>query len=177
MGTVVAVRLFIAVWPSPAVLDLLAALDRPAHRSVRWTEAAAWHVTLRFLGEVDEAEAARVVEAVRAAGARAAPCEATMGPVTTRLNRGILTAPVAGLDEVAGAVIDATRDLGAPPGDRPFAGHVTLARGRGRRPVPPSLAGRPVSATWSVRELAVVRSRLDPDGPRYETIEAVPLSG
>jgi 2'-5' RNA ligase len=177
MGTVTSVRLFIAVWPSPAVLELLAALDRPALPSVRWTDAAAWHVTLRFLGEVDDAGAAAVTDAVRAASAGAAACEATMGPATTRLNRSILTVPVAGLDAVAAAVIDATRDLGEPPGDRPFAGHITLARGRGRRPVPPSLAGRPVAATWTVRELTLERSHLGPGGPRYETLEALALTG
>jgi 2'-5' RNA ligase len=177
VGTVVAVRLFIAVWPSPAVVELLAALDRPAHPSVRWTGPDAWHVTLRFLGEVDEAGAAAVTAAVRVVGARAVACEAEMGPVTTRLNRSILTVPVAGLDELAAAVIDATRGLGEPPGERPFSGHVTLARGRGRRPVPPSLAGRPVAATWPARDLTVVRSHLGGGGPRYETIAAVSLTG
>jgi 2'-5' RNA ligase len=177
VGTVVVVRLFIAVWPSPAVVELLAALDRPAHPSVRWTAPEAWHVTLRFLGEVDEAGAAAATEAVRVVGPRAAPCEAVMGPATTRLNRSILTVPVAGLDDLAAAVIDATRDLGEPPGERPFSGHVTLARGRGRRPVPPSLAGRAVAATWPVHEVTVVRSHLDGGGPRYATLAAVPLAG
>lgn len=170
-------RLFIAVWPSPAAVKLLAELDRPVHPSVRWTDRDAWHVTLRFLGEVDEVGVAAATEAVRVAGTHAVACEAAMGPVTTRLNRSILTVPVAGLDDLAAAVIDATRALGEPPGERPFSGHVTLARGRGRRPVPSSLAGRPVAATWPVRELTVVRSHLGGGGSRYETLEVVALRG
>lgn len=170
-------RLFIAVWPSPAVLGRLAALDRPAHPALRWTDAAAWHVTLRFLGELDDAGATAVTAAVRAVGLRSAPCDAVTGPATIRLNRSILAVPVAGLDELAAAVTDVTRGLGEPPGERPFAGHITLARGRGRRPMPASLAGRPVAATWQVRELTVERSHLGPDGPRYETIAAVALTG
>ena len=56
-------------------------------------------------------------------------------------------------------------------------GHVTVARGRGRRPVPKELAGQPVSGTWPVDEVAVVRSRLDARGARYDTIATIPLAG
>ena len=55
-------RLFVAVWPPPEVLDVLAALPRTERPGVRWTTRDQWHVTLRFLGMADPAEA---VEAVR----------------------------------------------------------------------------------------------------------------
>ena len=50
-------RLFVAITPTPAVLDELGAevaLLRSAWPHLRWTGPAAWHVTLAFLGEVGE---------------------------------------------------------------------------------------------------------------------------
>ena len=65
-------RLFVAIAPPPAVLDELDALVEPlrARRlDLRWTSREAWHVTLAFLGQVDEAAAARLLPRLeRAAG-------------------------------------------------------------------------------------------------------------
>ena len=47
-------RLFVAVRPNEAVLDAVAGLARPERPGVRWTTQPQWHVTLRFLGGVDE---------------------------------------------------------------------------------------------------------------------------
>ena len=57
-------RLFVAVWPTPAVVEELGALPRPAAPGLRWTTADQWHVTLRFLGDADPGEAADAVSAV-----------------------------------------------------------------------------------------------------------------
>src|SRR5579875_3756312 len=51
-------RLFVALTPPAAVLDELEAATAPLRaqwRDLRWTSRDAWHVTLAFLGEVDEA--------------------------------------------------------------------------------------------------------------------------
>src|SRR5947208_2359100 len=56
-------RLFVAIAPPPAVLDELDALVEPlrARRlDLRWTNREAWHGTLAFLGQVDQAAAARL---------------------------------------------------------------------------------------------------------------------
>ena len=55
-------RLFVALAPPPAVLDELEAAAAPlrAQRGdLRWTGRDAWHVTLAFLGEVEQAAIAR----------------------------------------------------------------------------------------------------------------------
>ena len=74
-------RLFVAVWPPPEVLDLVAEIDRPALAGVRWTTRDQWHVTLRFLGRMDgiEAAAARLAEA--AAAVRGGRGVGSAGPV------------------------------------------------------------------------------------------------
>jgi len=165
-----AVRLFVAVWPPPAVLDLLAGLPRADQAGVRWTTRDQWHVTLRFLGAADPDE---VSAALAPLAPRLAPAAATMGPRVGRLGRGVLMVPVAGLDAVAAAVVDATRHLGQPPEPRPFLGHLTLARLKGAAAC--GLTDRVVRAAWTATELALVRSDLHPRGARYTTVATVPL--
>ena len=164
-------RLFVAAWPPPDVVEVLARFDRPPADGLRWTTLDQWHVTLRFLGSVDDVDA--VVEAVSPVAAVSDPVEARLGPATARLGRTILVVPVAGLGPLADVVIAATADLGTPPEDRPFLGHVTLARGKRR--LPPSVVGVPIEATWTVTELSVVASDTRPEGARYTDVARVRL--
>ncbi|MGH9276738.1 MAG: RNA 2',3'-cyclic phosphodiesterase [Acidimicrobiales bacterium] len=169
-------RLFVAVWPPEDVLDLVAALPRPDVAGVRWTRPEQWHVTLRFLGRVDEPDF--VVAALGAAPLPSAQAE--MGPTVGRFGQRVLHVPVVGLGDVAAAVVAATAELGEPPEDRPFAGHLTLARAgdrdrRSRVDLRP-LAGTPIVARWTVDEVTLVESRLSPSGARYEVVERFPLS-
>jgi 2'-5' RNA ligase len=170
------VRLFIGVWPPPDVATVLAAVPRPPHPSVRWTTPDQWHVTLRFLGEVADDALPGLVQALAPVGEVGARV-ARLGPSSARLGRGTLMVPVAGLDDLASAVVASSARFGRRPEDRRFTGHVTLARGRGRRPVPAELEGQPVTGAWPVEEVAVVRSRLDARGARYDTVATIRLAG
>jgi RNA 2',3'-cyclic 3'-phosphodiesterase len=157
-------RLFVAVWPPEEVLDAVAALPRPDHPQVRWTNRNQWHVTLRFLGEVDEPPRDLLEPLV----AMTAP-HVTIGPTTERLSGRVLMVPVHGLDELAAAV--------AVPDDRPVRGHLTLARARQRgAKIPASLAGAPIDGSWMARRVALVRSHLGGGPARYEDIESVDLA-
>jgi 2'-5' RNA ligase len=173
------VRLFLAAWPPPEVADVLAALSRPDVAGVRWTPPARWHVTLRFLGDVDDpADAAAALAA--AAGSQAGPPVAEAGPRTEVLGGAALVVPVRGLEAVAAAVERATAAIGRRPEARPFRGHLTLARA-GRGPVAAGslrgVAGAPVSTRWLVREATLVRSTLGRGGARYEVIATAALGG
>jgi RNA 2',3'-cyclic 3'-phosphodiesterase len=164
-------RLFVAVWPPAAVMDRIAALARPEVAGVRWTGREQWHVTLRFLGEVPDP--APVERALRAAPLPAT--EAALGPGAEVLGRNVLVLPVAGLDELAGAVAAATADLGQDD-PRPFRGHLTLARRRrsGSSLAPLARSGTlSLEAAFPVGAVAVVRSHLDRAGARYETLAEV----
>jgi 2'-5' RNA ligase len=166
-------RLFVAVWPPASAADAVAALDRPLVDGLRWTTPDQWHVTLRFLGDVDEP--APVVAELRARVRSDAPSPVSaptvrMGPVTGRFGHRVLHVPVSGLDRVAAAVAD-------PTDDQPFRGHVTLARARDRRGVDlrpfAGLACGPVE--WIADEVTLVQSHLGRGGARYEIIERVTL--
>jgi 2'-5' RNA ligase len=161
-------RLFVAVWPPEEVLDRVAGLDRPTVAGLRWTTRDQWHVTLRFLGE---SEVAPVLAAL-AGVAPAEPVAARLGPAVDRFGQRILHVPVRGLDQLAAAVVAATAHLGHPPDDRPFHGHVTLARvGKAARVDLRRLAGAPVEGAWDADSFCLVESRLSPAGARYEVIE------
>jgi 2'-5' RNA ligase len=163
------VRLFVAVWPPQSVVDLLAALERPALEGARWTTPDQWHVTLRFLGNMPSADP--VLAAVAAAGAR--PAVASIGPDAERRNPAVLWLPVSGLSALADTVISATADLGRPPENRAFHGHLTLARARRGRL--PSVAPMRLSATWDVDEVTVVASTPGGTGSQYEVVGKVAL--
>lgn len=158
------VRLFVAVRPPDDVLDLVAGLHRPERAGVRWTTRAQWHVTLRFLGEVEDP--APVVAALDAADLASAV--GVIGPTVSALGRGVVVLPVGGLDDLAAGVGAATGAFGVPSPDRPYRGHVTLARAR--RSQLRDLVGEPVAARFPVREVRLVRSHLERAGARHEDI-------
>ena len=163
-------RLFVAVRPPERVLDALAALVRPDDPAARWTTREQWHVTLRFLGNVDDP--APVVAALRGAVRTLSPVEVVLGPHAAMLGRGVVQLPVEGLDELASVVIAATASFGKPPDERRFKGHLTLARTKGRAVDRSSLD---LSAAWTVEQLELIRSHLGQGPARYETVAAFSL--
>lgn len=195
-------RLFIAVHPPENVLDQVAQLvagfgvtgadepdssttdpdaqaawrgQRSARARIRWTTRSQWHVTLRFLGDLRDPN--EVVSALERADL-AAPgwVEASMGPAVERLGRGVLCVPVAGLDTLAVAVIEATAHIGQPPDPRPFHGHLTLARlPRKGRVDTSAWVGRAIGASWPVEAVHLMRSQTHLHGARYETLHAAPV--
>lgn len=168
-------RLFVAVRPPEEVLDTVAGLPRPDVAGLRWTSRDQWHVTLRFLGSVEDPSV--VADAVRQASlGPTAPVVARIGPTVDRFGHRVLHLPVSGLEELARLVAAATADMGRPPEDRPFAGHLTLARaGRGARVDLRPLAGTPSAASWPVDHLSLMESHLGRARARYEELARFPV--
>lgn len=166
-------RLSVVVWPPGPVVAALAALDRPPVPGVRWSSPEQWMVKVRPLGHVEERLVPPLVDALETGldGAPATRC--VLGPETRRLGGQWLGAPVAGLDDLASAVFDATGALVPVTHPQPFEADVVLARGR----VPRELAGRPVSTSWTARSVALVADRSSPRGVRFEDLAVIPLGG
>jgi 2'-5' RNA ligase len=156
------VSLFIALCPPPDVLDALDGLARPEAAGVRWTTRHQWHVTLRFLGDVELAEGQVLLQSLAGFPGR----EVIVGPDTQRLGRAILMAPVTGADDLGAALTP----------DREFFGHLTLARSR-RKHIPDELLGQPVAASWTATSVSLVRSTLASTGAVYDELATVPLEG
>lgn len=157
-------RLFLTVWLPDHATSALEALHRKDAKRVRFVPPENWHVTLRFLGNCQPEE---VLEALAEVELR--PARARLGPAVDLLRQDHLVVPVTGVDELARVVVTATAEVGDPPPRRKFFGHVTVARLKKHASMPRAL-GDQVSAEWDVNEIALVQSRLHPDGARYETL-------
>ena len=177
-------RLFVAIEPPTAALDELDAATTPLRQAwpqLRWTDRSAWHVTLAFLGEVDEATAVRLgPELGRAArDFRHAPdlSVATSGAFPSADRAHVLWTGITGdvpvLKELAGQVAAGAARAGAPPprGGWGFMPHLTLARCRAPADVH-SLVGALAGYSgmpWAATEIHLVRSLLGAR-PRYEVM-------
>ncbi|WP_456280814.1 RNA 2',3'-cyclic phosphodiesterase [Cupriavidus sp. JZ107] len=130
-------RLFVALETPPArAASLLATL--PRERGIRPTPAAQVHLTLRFIGEVDEDRAVAIDNALGTIDAFAVPVHvAGVGRFGRR--GGILWAGVAPAPPLLAlhAAIDlALHDVGIGPEARSFHPHLTLARCAPQAPEP-----------------------------------------
>ena len=158
--------MFVAAWPDSETKERLGGLDLGEEKGLRPVGPDRWHVTLRFLGEVDEALVPGLSAALRTvAAAVPGPVRCRLGPATAWFTGvRVLQLPATGLDALAAAVREATLPL-VPPwvqDEPPFNGHLTLARAKGRRraapvaraPWPGSRSTRPspsTTSTWSAR--------------------------
>ena len=182
-------RLFVAIALPPQAaseLDEVVAPLRPSWPEVRWTGVDAWHLTLAFLGEVDEALTGKLSRRLKEAARLRPPLSLSLGgagafPVSKRarvLWTGI-RGDQRGLSVLATAVGTAARKAGAPPADRTerrFQPHLTLARCRAPVDVTSlvdTLSGFD-GTHWVAREIYLIHSRLGAH-PRYEILGSWPL--
>jgi RNA 2',3'-cyclic 3'-phosphodiesterase len=173
-------RLFVAVWPDEATRERLSAMDLPGHNGVRLVRPEQWHITLRFLGEVEDPILPSLLRSLREEiRIMSGPARCEMGPATRWFDRGrVLQIPVSGLEALAGAVGTATSSVlpRSGSGVLSFVGHLTLARAKGRLDAAGSdaLAGIPFESTFSIPHVDLVRSVLSHEGPSYTTLERLP---
>jgi RNA 2',3'-cyclic 3'-phosphodiesterase len=166
-------RLFVAVFPPPEALSHLASAVSTV--DMRWSEPSRWHLTLAFLGEVPDADAA-------AAGLT----EAQLNPVGDLAIRGggrfgsILWAgvdgDVEGLAKLTRSIRRSMRAKRVLPDDKRFRPHVTLAR---RVPAQLLTVALPVlrdyeGPSWHAREVVLVRSELGAH-PSYHPVLTVEI--
>lgn len=160
-------RMFLAVTPPPEVIDVISDLPTRPLRGVSFTRRNQWHVTVRFLGDCARHDALEALESLQAPAA-----DVTIGPEVTLLGDRIVMVPVAGLDPVAAAVAEQFADVGEPS-DRAFAGHLTLARLKGRPLRDPSMVsviGAPISSTWAAESIELWKSELAADGATHTLV-------
>jgi RNA 2',3'-cyclic 3'-phosphodiesterase len=160
-----------------------------ASRAVRWAASTQMHLTLRFIGEVDDALGARVADALAPPLPVSAFSLALGGPGVfpgPSRPRVIWIGLAEGIDGAAAshdAVEARLQTIGLEPEERPFRAHVTLGRVREIRP-PQAAALReamdrlridPAPAT--VTHATLYRSHLSPKGARYEPLVRTMLAG
>jgi len=181
-------RLFVAVTPPQEVLAELESVVAPLRQAwpeLRWQPPHRWHVTLAFLGEVQDAKLDQLATRLERAAARH-PCQrlrieaggAFPNPARARVVITRIGAAGNALAPLAASVAAGARRAGAPPPDegRKYRPHLTLARTR----EPADLTALVESLanyegnTWQSTQIELIRSFTGP-APRYEALAAWPL--
>jgi len=165
------VRLFFALWPDDAVCARLAHWSRELHAACggRPTRSENLHVTLAFLGNVEDARVEEVERAAEAVAPRR--CSLILDqPGYWKHNR----IAWAGASTVPAELETLVRELRAALANsrihfdaKSFASHVTLLREAREPAVMPAL--EPID--WRLAGFALVQSVTLPRGSRYEILK------
>jgi RNA 2',3'-cyclic 3'-phosphodiesterase len=186
------VRLFFAIELGDALrttLDHAIAPLRAAEPSLAWVRAERLHLTMKFLGEVDGAGAARLTRAADAVAARHRPFEMTLGGIGAFPNFrrarvvwiGVESDPR--LELLHHDLELACGEEGFEVEGRPFRPHITLARVRTPMALeqarPFARAARRVAyaASDEVLGLGLLESVPGAGGEPYRRVHAAPLGG
>lgn len=189
--------MFLAIELPDAVREHLASMSRPLSDFVvaKWgrdyrisvTRPENLHVTLKFLGEVEESAVGGLREALARVSAdgpiplRADGCELLppRGPIR------VVAAGLAGDDgrlrQLHRAVEACCDEQGFPPERRDFRPHVTLARARdaisasARARLSDQLRASLPGPPFEVKSFSLIESRLRMEGPQYMPLARFPI--
>ena len=186
-------RAFLAVELPGALQERLAAAQASLRESlpgVRWVRAGSIHLTLHFLGEVEEETAERIAEGAREVCSSLAPGRARgrgLGWFPPRGAPRVIWAGVAAEGEDVLAALHrglepVARVAGRPPERRGFSPHLTLGRAArllSRAAVEQAVRslGEPDFGVLPVERCTLLRSTLGPGGARYELQASWALGG
>lgn len=168
-------RAFVALVPPPEIVvgagDRLAQLAIPGRR----VPPRNWHVTLRFVGKIDDVTYDRWLWSLE---------QVDCPPIRVRLTgMGAFPRPrkatvlwigleAEGLDDLAAAVEEATVAAGLSPEERPFRAHLTLSRIRPPRDVHTLVeATPPMEMGWKADSFHVMAAV----GSSYRIFDSLPL--
>ena len=187
-------RTFIAIDTGDAIRKQAVALQKQLSRTipdgVNWTEPTGMHVTLLFLGEVDDREVVQVCRAVSAVARRepAFPLAVSglgvfPNPRRPKVVWGGVTDGADDLKRLHAALEAAMLDLGCyRKEDRAYTPHLTLGRVTDDAAALALAAEVPKLADWgggraTVGEVKVYSSELRRAGPEYAVIGRASLAG
>ena len=191
-----ALRLFIAVIVPEEVKTEIEKAQAALRRAlpggcVRWTKREQFHLTLKFLGNLEAQRIESLAEAVRKACQGFAALELRaerVGCFPNLRSPRVIWAGVRDREErlppLQRAVEAATRDFTKEESPERFTGHVTLGRIKGLKRAEVEVLAGLVSGlgasffgAWTAEEIEIIRSQLSPNGARHTTIATIPLSG
>jgi 2'-5' RNA ligase len=183
-------RLFIALETDRSLHPAIAAVQerlRDAGADVKWTPPPQWHVTLKFLGDVDDAKAPDIAAAVRRAADGCNRLSLRLGPLGTfpggpkpRVVWARVSHPDAGLLGLVEAVDRELVPLGFRSESHIFRAHLTLGRVKsetGNEKLLAEVARNSdwFGGAWEAKEIVLFKSILKPTGAEYEEVERAKL--
>lgn len=183
-------RAFIAVELDPAIKESLLTLVRglrATRAAVRWAAPAGMHLTLKFLGAIDDGQALRAKDVLTQVASRHHPFPVKVertGAFPGDNSPRVLWVGFSAAPELLALQADLDRSLeteGFERDARDFTPHLTLGRVKGPERIAPAMAEllkhRDRSfGSMTVRHLALFESLLHPEGAEYRTVFEAPLS-
>lgn len=178
-------RLFVSIDLPDALADAVAEVQEPLQDTPGLTlvDPEQAHITLKFLGDVDEQRVSDLEDAIETAVADADvdPFEASIAGLGVFPSLDYISVVWAGVDDGAAAMTrlyDAiereTTAIGFDPEDHEFTPHVTLGRlkdARGKEMVQRLVRGdSPTFGRFRVEQVRLTESTLSGNGPKYETV-------
>jgi 2'-5' RNA ligase len=185
-------RLFVALDLGAAVAAGVAraiASARLAAPQARWTVPDGAHLTLAFLGGVDQGRVPAIQAALAGATAGRGPLTLSVGGAGTFGKAAFprvlwlgVTGELRALASLQRTVTAALTPLGFPAEDRPFHPHLTLARARDERGDRSLARAADRLATFEagqarVDQVSLMQSHLGRGGAHYEVVWSAPLAG
>ena len=149
----------------------------------RWIDPENYHITLRFIGDVDHATA-RDLFSLLGDGRRRGPLTVTLDELATfggERPRAVFAraVPTSDLNELQSEHERLVRRVGLPPERRKFTPHVTLARLRDASPIDVAgyigMRGRFPKLAFTARRFVLFSARASTGGGPYVVEAAYPL--
>ncbi len=182
-------RLFVAIELSDAVRQALKNVQealRPKCPDVRWVRPEQLHLTVKFLGEVNDRDVAGVCAAISKAAAVSGGFSMRVRDCGCFPERGAVRIVWAGVQEASGFLktcVDATEgalaEVGFAREVRPFSPHITIGRvreDRSRGAIRFAVQSHQYAEVeQEVASLTLMASELSPKGPTYSVVSRARL--
>ena len=180
-------RLFIAVFPPPQIQRAVYQATAPLRAragSVSWVPPDQMHITMRFLGEADDAQCERATQVMRDVAAQHARFGAALGGFgafpSAKRARVLWLGMMQGAEPMrllATALEEGLDGLGFEPFEESFEPHLTV----GRVTTPSDWTARLIDATapearFQVDRLVLVKSTPRSKGSHYQILAEAPLA-
>jgi 2'-5' RNA ligase len=183
-------RLFVAIALPSETLQMLQALGRELQQidaEVRWVRPESMHLTLEFIGEVDEGRVAELAGALERSASTHSSFELRAAGLGAFPERGAprvvwfgIADPEGRLERLQADVARACASVGLHPEERAFHPHLTLGRVQGKRNLRPLAdrirIGSASASSFPVSRINLYQSTLRRSGAIYGVVREFPLA-
>jgi len=187
-------RTFIAIELSQEIKDKLSELQdllKKAGADVKWIEPENIHLTLKFLGEIDEGKSIKITGAIEDTAKKSRQFQMSLGSLGAFPRIEFPRIVWVGIDKgdketavLARELEERIEELGISKEERPFSSHITIGRVKGTlnkdglannlKELENYFSGRNIE--FDVTKITLFKSTLGPGGPVYAALKEVKLT-
>jgi 2'-5' RNA ligase len=185
------IRAFLATDPPEEILREIAGVQGSLKRSlrgdIRWVRPEGIHLTLKFFGDISEADVRAIFDIVERQVASVAPMSFQLGELGAfpdyqhpRVIWVGLMGDISPLEELQKRLDQQFQTIGFPGEDRPFRAHLTLGRvktAKGPIGLAQSVGAIRTTGRFKIGDLSLFRSQLSPQGASYTKLATFVFRG